>query len=168
MNSNEKNPEIYLGKIDDFDLKKVTVILDSALDITGASRLYVLNTLKFNSLNILDAELNGTSPVGESYIVSTNAAGAANSSWDKKNSTYTDGSYGQTVATEGYLKGFSISPYKEGSAEQKNATDYVKSDKNGLYIQIAVYRISSPEKYSTELDTAKRYAKRNVHVVFIK
>lgn len=169
MTVQEKNPEVYLSKTSSYQIKKVSVIVDPTLDATGTSRLYVLNSLKFNSINnLLEVALNGTVPTGESYVVSTNATKSANSSWDRKKSTYTDGGYGTTDATEGYLKGFDISPYKDGANQTQNSATYVKSDKNGIYIQIGVYRISSPETYATELDTARRYAKRNVHVVFIK
>ncbi len=169
MTVQEKNPEVYLSKTSSYQIKKVSVIVDPTLDATGTSRLYVLNSLKFNSIsNLLDVALNGTMPTGESYVVSTNATTLANSSWDRKKSTYTDGGYGITDATEGYLKGFDISPYKDGTNQTQNSATYVKSDKNGIYIQIGVYRISSPATYATELDTARRYAKRNVHVVFIK
>lgn len=169
MTVQEKNPEVYLSKTSSYQIKKVSVIVDPTLDATGTSRLYVLTSLKFNSINnLLDVALNGTMPTGESYVVSTNATTSANSSWDRKKSTYTDGGYGITDATEGYLKGFDISPYKDGTNQTQNSATYVKSDKNGIYIQIGVYRISSPATYATELDTARRYAKRNVHVVFIK
>lgn len=169
MTVQEKDPEVYLSKTSSYQIKKVSVIVDPTLDATGTSRLYVLNSLKFNSINnLLEVALNGTMPTGESYVVSTNATKSANSSWDRKKSTYTDGGYGITDATEGYLKGFDISPYKDGTNQTQNSATYVKSDKNGIYIQIGVYRISSPATYATELDTARRYAKRNVHVVFIK